>query len=81
MAIITGSARGIGAETARMLAQEGACVVVTDLDLDAATDNARTIEAAGGKAIAVACDVRKEEAGEAARRRCAGGASAASTCW
>ena len=61
VAIITGSARGIGAETARMLAKEGACVVVTDLDLDAATDNARTIEAAGGKAIAVACDVRKEE--------------------
>ncbi|QEZ42979.1 SDR family NAD(P)-dependent oxidoreductase [Cupriavidus oxalaticus] len=61
VAIITGSARGIGAETARMLAKEGASVVVTDLDLDAAAENARAIEAAGGKAIAVACDVRKEE--------------------
>ncbi len=61
VAIITGSARGIGAETARMLAKEGASVVVTDLDLAAAEENARAIEAAGGKAIAVACDVRNEE--------------------
>lgn len=61
VAIITGSARGIGAETARMLAKEGASVVVTDLDLDAAAENARAIESAGGKAIAVACDVRKVE--------------------
>jgi 3-oxoacyl-[acyl-carrier protein] reductase len=61
VAIVTGSARGIGAETVRMLAKEGANVVVTDLDLDAANDTAGAIEAAGGKAIAVACDVRKEE--------------------
>ncbi|QQX82792.1 3-oxoacyl-ACP reductase FabG [Cupriavidus necator] len=61
VAIVTGSARGIGAETVRMLAKEGAAVVVTDLDLDAANENARGIEAAGGKAIAVACDVRNEE--------------------
>lgn len=37
VAIITGSARGIGAETARMLAS----VVVTDLDADAAGETAR----------------------------------------
>jgi len=61
VAIVTGSARGIGAETVRMLAKEGAAVVVTDLDLDAANENARSIEAAGGKAIAARCDVRNEE--------------------
>lgn len=61
VAIVTGSARGIGAETARMLAQEGMAVVITDLDLDAATETARGIESAGGKAIAVQCDVRNEE--------------------
>ncbi|RWA56358.1 beta-ketoacyl-ACP reductase [Cupriavidus sp. UYMSc13B] len=61
VAIVTGSARGIGAETARMLAKEGMAVVITDLDLDAAGDTARGIEAAGGKAIAVQCDVRNEE--------------------
>lgn len=59
-AIVTGSARGIGAVTARLLAAEGAAVVVTDLDLAAAEDTARGIEAAGGRAIAVRCDVRKE---------------------
>lgn len=41
VAIITGSARGIGAETARMLAKEGASVAVTDLDADAAGATAR----------------------------------------
>ncbi|NLP62612.1 SDR family NAD(P)-dependent oxidoreductase [Paraburkholderia sacchari] len=61
VAIVTGSARGIGAETARMLATEGMAVVVTDLDADAAQENARHIEANGGKAIAVQCDVRSEE--------------------
>ncbi len=61
VAVITGSARGIGAETARMLAQEGMAVVISDLDLDAADATARGIEAAGGKAIAVQCDVRNEE--------------------
>ncbi len=61
VAIVTGSARGIGAETARMLAKEGAAVVITDLDLDAARETASGIEQAGGKAIAVQCDVRKED--------------------
>ncbi|AQV98659.1 SDR family NAD(P)-dependent oxidoreductase [Cupriavidus necator] len=61
VAIVTGSARGIGAETARMLAKEGMAVVITDLDLDAAEQTALGIEAAGGKAIAVRCDVRNEE--------------------
>ncbi|RDK08870.1 SDR family NAD(P)-dependent oxidoreductase [Cupriavidus lacunae] len=61
VAIVTGSARGIGAETARMLAKEGMAVVITDLDLDAAAQTALGIEAAGGKAIAVRCDVRNEE--------------------
>ncbi|NOV22471.1 SDR family oxidoreductase [Cupriavidus necator] len=61
VAIVTGSARGIGAETARMLASEGMAVVITDLDLDAAGETARGIEAGGGKAIAVQCDVRNEE--------------------
>lgn len=60
-AIITGSARGIGAETARFLANEGMSVVITDLDLDAANETARGIQASGGKAIAVQCDVRNEE--------------------
>ncbi|MCY1332031.1 3-oxoacyl-[acyl-carrier-protein] reductase FabG [compost metagenome] len=58
VAIVTGSARGIGAETARMLAAEGMAVVVTDLDGDAASKTASAIEAAGGKAIGVQADIR-----------------------
>ncbi|SEB24751.1 SDR family NAD(P)-dependent oxidoreductase [Variovorax sp. YR216] len=60
VAIVTGSARGIGAETARMLAQEGMAVVITDLDRDAAQETVQGIVAQGGRAIATACDVRSE---------------------
>jgi len=61
VAVVTGSARGIGAETARMLAQEGMAVIVTDIDGEGAAAAARAIEASGAKAIGVKCDVRKEE--------------------
>ena len=61
VAVVTGSARGIGAETARFLAAEGMAVVVTDLDAEASMVTAKAIEAAGGRAIGVACDVRSEE--------------------
>lgn len=73
VAIVTGSARGIGAETARLLAQEGMAIVVTDIDGDGAAATATAIASTGGKAIGVACDIRKEsdvqamvEAGRAA---------------
>jgi 3-oxoacyl-[acyl-carrier protein] reductase len=61
VAIVTGSARGIGAETARLLAGEGMAIVVSDIDGGGATATARAIEAAGGRAIGVRCDVRKED--------------------
>lgn len=57
VAIVTGAAHGIGAATARRLGQEGASVVCADLDLAAAEATASAIQAAGGKAIAVAVDV------------------------
>ncbi len=60
VAIVTGSARGIGAETARTLAQEGMAVVITDLDGDAAQETAKHIVAQGGRAISTVCDVRNE---------------------
>lgn len=73
VAIVTGSARGIGAETARLLAGEGMAIVVTDIDGAGADATANAITAAGGKAIGMACDIRKEsdvqamvEAGRAA---------------
>lgn len=57
VALVTGAGRGIGAETARMLAREGARVVVSDIDLGAAEAVAAEIVGAGGQAIATRCDV------------------------
>jgi NAD(P)-dependent dehydrogenase (short-subunit alcohol dehydrogenase family) len=54
--VVTGAARGIGLVTAQMLAQEGALVVVCDLD--PATVN-EAVERIGGKTIGVAGDVSK----------------------
>lgn len=50
VAIITGSARGIGQATALKFAAEGAKVVVCDLDLKAVDEVVAQIVAAGGKA-------------------------------
>lgn len=57
VAIVTGAANGIGAATARRLGQEGASVVCADMDLTAAEETAKAIQAVGGMAIAVAVDV------------------------
>jgi NAD(P)-dependent dehydrogenase (short-subunit alcohol dehydrogenase family) len=54
--IIAGGARGIGAATARRLAEEGASVVIGDLLIDQARETAEAIAANGGKAIAVELD-------------------------
>src|SRR5579884_3305994 len=56
-AIITGSGRGIGAATARLFGEQGASVVVSDLDPAPAEETAAAIRNAGGKAIVVAGDV------------------------
>jgi 3-oxoacyl-[acyl-carrier protein] reductase len=57
VAVVTGSGRGIGAATARMLALEGAKVVVWDRDEAPARTVAGEIAAAGGEAFAVAGSV------------------------
>jgi NAD(P)-dependent dehydrogenase (short-subunit alcohol dehydrogenase family) len=53
VAIITGSGRGIGRETALLFAQEGAKVVVSDIDSAAGEQTATEIRRAGGTAIFV----------------------------
>jgi NAD(P)-dependent dehydrogenase (short-subunit alcohol dehydrogenase family) len=59
--VVTGAAGGIGATLARRFAAEGAAgVVVSDLSADAAGVTAKQIEAAGGRAVAAACDVADE---------------------
>jgi len=60
VALISGGARGIGAETARQMANAGAAVVIGDVLVEAARETAAAIEAAGGKALAVRLDVTGE---------------------
>ena len=56
--VVTGGARGIGAQAVRRLAEAGADVVVGDLDLAAAQTLATEVSAATGrKVIAVFMDV------------------------
>lgn len=61
VAVVTGAAQGVGEGIARRLAREGACVVVADRNLDAATLTAARIEAAGGRARAVHVDIADPE--------------------
>lgn len=56
-AIVTGGGAGIGAAICTRLAAEGAAVAVFDLDGDAASNTATTIEEAGGRALGLAVDV------------------------
>lgn len=71
VAIVTGSARGIGAATAVRLAREGFAVAVCDLDEAACAGTVETIEKAGGKALAVGVNVADSEQVAAAVARIA----------
>ncbi len=55
--VITGSASGIGAATAKVAASKGASVMVSDLDDEGGRNVVSEIEAAGGTAAYQHCDV------------------------
>ncbi|MFN3381097.1 MAG: SDR family NAD(P)-dependent oxidoreductase, partial [Runella zeae] len=58
VALITGGSSGIGRETALLFAQEGAAVVVADIN-EAAKETVELIEKQGGKAAYIRTDVSK----------------------
>lgn len=60
-AIVTGGANGIGKATAIILAQHGSNIAIGDFNLEDAQKTAIEIEAIGVKAIAIECNVLKDE--------------------
>jgi meso-butanediol dehydrogenase/(S,S)-butanediol dehydrogenase/diacetyl reductase len=61
VAIVTGGAQGIGGATARRLAEEGAHVLIVDIDGVASADNAARIASTGGDADVLLADVGTED--------------------
>src|SRR5438552_4210947 len=59
VAFVTGAASGIGRAAALAFAHEGASVVVADVSEQGNQETARMIEAQGGRALAVRCDVTR----------------------
>lgn len=66
---VTGAAQGIGRSIARAFASRGALVAVIDVNGAAADLTASEIEAEGGRALAVACDVADFDSVQAAVAR------------
>jgi NAD(P)-dependent dehydrogenase (short-subunit alcohol dehydrogenase family) len=61
VAVITGAAGGQGQAAARLFAEEGARLVVSDIDKEGAEKTAQEIRDAGGEAIALRTDVSREK--------------------
>jgi len=66
VALISGAARGIGAETARKIAAAGAAVIIGDVLVDRAHELAQEIGKAGGRGLALSLDVTTEASWAAA---------------
>lgn len=61
IAIVTGAAQGIGAACAERLFEEGATVVVSDIQAEAARAFAKHLDPAGTRAAAIRCDVGQRD--------------------
>ena len=61
VALVTGASRGIGEAIAKLLAQQGAHVIVSSRKIDGCQAVADAITAAGGKASAMACHIGEME--------------------
>jgi NAD(P)-dependent dehydrogenase (short-subunit alcohol dehydrogenase family) len=84
IALISGGARGMGAAEARLLAREGAKVVIGDLLEEEGKQVEAEINEAGGEALFITLDVTREEdwkqAIEATVRRCRNAACPGEQC-
>lgn len=69
-ALVTGGASGIGEAAARRFAQEGATVVVADLNVAGTERVAAEIVASGGQAAAIALDIASEDSNAALFATC-----------
>ena len=69
VAFVTGAGNGIGRATAIAFAREGASVVAADRTEEHGRETAASIEAEGGTALAVGCDVTSSDAIQAALQR------------
>ena len=61
VAIVTGGAGGIGSRIAKAYANQGAKVVVADLNLDAAEQTVAELQENGAEALAVSMNVTSEK--------------------
>lgn len=71
VALVTGAAAGIGAGCAMRLARDGIAIGVLDLDAERCADTVAAIEAEGGKAMALGCDISDRSQVKAAVARIA----------
>ncbi|HEC8326886.1 TPA: 3-oxoacyl-ACP reductase FabG [Providencia rettgeri] len=61
VAIVTGSARGIGFAIAQVLAEEGAKVVISDLAISSGEESAKQLQDQGFEVVFIPCDISKRE--------------------